>query len=132
MSKIPGKKNAYQGRPTQILIRLADHGPLMPNELVEMLGMTRPNTCTYLTRLKEAGFVEMTIDRDDRRKHYYSLTAEGRGHLDSWPAKSDGGRYAGKSFVKKKPKPIAYSEKESIDDLLNDCDEILYSGKNDA
>lgn len=127
MSKVPGKKTAFQGRAKQILIRIADNrGPLTTSALVDMLGMTRPNTCTYLTRLQEEGFIETEPGTHDKRLRYHSLTAKGREYMDSWQSEQVD-RYENsrnsKSYKKNKPRPAV---EEALDDLLEDCEKIVY------
>ena len=133
MSKFPGKKTAFQGRPKQILIRIADSkGSLTTSDLVDMLGMTRPNTCTYLTKLQEEGFIETKQGVSDKRRRYHSLTAKGREYMDSWAAERDSGRggfVRHENSKRTKPQPISASAVESVDDLLEDCDKIVYDGE---
>ena len=127
---VPGVKSAFQGRAKQILIRLADHGPLTTSDLVEMLGMTRPNTCTYIARLKDEGFLETEQGDRDKRIRYHSLTAKGRENMDNWPTDQNENNSAVGGY-RKKEKPAAYPridfDEETIDDLLDDCDRIVYN-----
>lgn len=133
MSKFPGKKTAFQGRAKQILIRIADNkGPLRTSELVDMLGMTRPNVCTYLARMQEEGFIKTKRGTHDKRLRYHSLTVKGREYMDSWQSEQTGGRETfrdSKSYKKSEPRPAVDSVEDGLDDLLGDCDKIVYDGE---
>ena len=65
----------------------------------------------------------------DKRVRYHSLTAEGRECMDSWPA-DQGGNNSDVRGYKGNKKPAAYPKidigEESIDDLLDDCERIVY------
>lgn len=78
-----GKKTAYQGRSTQILIRVADSGgSLTTNDLAEMLEMKANNVSAYIATLQKEGFIETRQGGENRTLHFHSLTAKGRQHLD--------------------------------------------------
>lgn len=81
---IPGMRTAFQGRAKQILIRLADNGVLHTNQLVAMFQLKRQGISTYLTRLREAGFINSEKNGRDKRYVYHSLTVEGRQYLDGF------------------------------------------------
>lgn len=132
MSKVPSKKTAFQGRAKQILIRIADNGSLTTTDLVDMLGMTRPNTCTYLARLKEEEFIETKQGISDKRIRYHSLMMKGREYMDSWSSEQMRGRetFTGyKDHAKSELRLVTDSEEESVDDLLDDCDKIVYDNE---
>lgn len=116
------------------MIRLSDNGSLTTTNLVEMLGMTRPNTCTYLAKLKEEGFVVTEQSAADKRLRYHDLTGKGREYMDGWQSEQSCGResFSGSGsggYVESSPLE-SESEGDSVGDLLDECDEIVYDGEN--
>jgi DNA-binding MarR family transcriptional regulator len=82
-SRPGGKKTAFVGRATQILIRIADSGgSLTTNDLAEMLKIKANNVSAYLSALREEGFIKTKQGVNKKTLHFHSLTPKGREHLD--------------------------------------------------
>ena len=105
----------------QILINLSKNSSLTTTVLVGILGITRPNTCTHLSNLKKRGLVKSEQAEHDKRFYYHSLTDSGRqyaGGLEREPT------------CKLKKKSRVFKKKagdESIDDVLDEADKIVYN-----
>lgn len=82
-----GKRTAFDGQAKVILIRIADNDFLTTTQIVKMMNAEsqRWNISTYVTRLRDAGFLKTTLDHSDRRIKYHSLTPKGRAWLDNLP-----------------------------------------------
>ncbi len=82
-----GKRTAFDTQAKVILIRIADSNFLTTTQIVEMMSAEnqRWNVSTYVTRLRDAGFLTTTLDRRDRRIKYHRLTPKGRAYLDDIP-----------------------------------------------
>lgn len=78
-----GEKTAFQGRAIQILIRIADNGYLTTSQLIKIMGLQRSNISSYLTKLREEGFIETKTARYNRSVKPHSLTMKGREYLDT-------------------------------------------------
>jgi DNA-binding MarR family transcriptional regulator len=68
-----GVKTAFQGRAKQILIRIADNsGEIHTNQLVDALGIKRPNIGQYVSLLRKEGFITSEKSGNDKRFVYHS------------------------------------------------------------
>lgn len=120
-----GVKTAFQGRAKQILIRIADNnGELHTNQLVEMLGMKRPNVAKYVSLLREEGFVTSARSGNDKRFVYHSIIPKGRQFLDGLAGQSASEPVRDLTSPAERLSEVLLrrqgQKKEIIDDLLND------------
>jgi DNA-binding MarR family transcriptional regulator len=75
-------KRAHQPNAVKIAVKIADNIRLTTAELIEITGSPRSSVSTYVTRLRNKGYVETTPDLSDKRIKYHSLTTLGREWLD--------------------------------------------------
>lgn len=124
-----GVKTAFQGRAKQILIRIADNsGGIQTNQLVDMLGVERPNVGAYVSLLREEGFITSSKSGNDKRFVYHSLTIKGRHFLDGLAGGSSS------ELVKDLTSPAereaekrmrSQAQNEDLDKLLDDSENLL-------
>jgi len=105
------KKSAHQPNAVKIAVKIADNVRLTTAELIEITGSPRSSVSTYVTRLRNKGYVETTPDRSDNRIKYHSLTTLGREWLDKKAYEAE------REEAKPKEKDF-YSFKETADDFL--------------
>ncbi len=72
--------NIYRGQP-QLLGYMIDHGDCSQRDLVEFSGVSPACVATSIKRMSKAGFVEKTVDPDDRRINRLRITEKGRNAL---------------------------------------------------
>lgn len=123
-----GVKTAFQGRAKQILIRIADNsGEMHTNQLVEMLGMKRPNVAKYVSLLREEGFITSAKSGNDKRFVYHSLTVKGRQYLDGLGGSSSEPVKDLTSPAEREAEIVIRSQaqNENLDKLLNDSEDLL-------
>jgi MarR family transcriptional regulator, negative regulator of the multidrug operon emrRAB len=58
--------------------RFQGDGPLNPSEISERLGASRNTISALIRDLETDGYIERTLDKDDRRRFLIGLTAAGR------------------------------------------------------
>ena len=114
-----GKRTAFDGQAKVILIRIADNNFLTTTQIVEIMNAEnqRWNISTYVTRLRDAGFLKTTLDHSDRRIKYHSLTPKGRAYLDDLllePVKND--KFCDFKKIKKE---IVNKEKTKLKKIVN-------------
>lgn len=56
-------------------------GPSTPTTLAEEMKLSRPRTATILSTLRKKGYIEMSVDENDRRRMNVELTGAGLEHL---------------------------------------------------
>lgn len=64
------------------LCSLRKAGRLASGELGELLGLTASNTSKVICSVETKGYVERVVCREDRRKMYFTLTAQGAALLN--------------------------------------------------
>lgn len=64
-----------------VLFVLDRHGPLSLGALAKHEHLTKPSVTAIVDKLLRLGLIERTIDAQDRRVAYVSLTAGGRRHV---------------------------------------------------
>lgn len=69
-------RRAGKGEPF-VLRHLSKHGPCAPSQLAAALGVSSGRISAVLGALERKGYVERSIDPDDRRGIRVTLTAEG-------------------------------------------------------
>ncbi len=124
-----GVKTAFQGRAKQILIRIADNiGEMHTNQLVDMLGIKRPNVGAYVGLLREAEFITSAKSGNDKRFVYHSLTVKGRQYLDGLAGDSslEPVKDLTSPAEREAEKRIrSQTRNEEMDELLNDSEDLL-------
>jgi DNA-binding MarR family transcriptional regulator len=68
---------------TKVMMALAGEGPLAGHDLVEITGMPAMNISRAIAALRERGWVEDTVDPDNRRRKPVRLTAAGEAEYAS-------------------------------------------------
>ena len=70
----------YRGQP-QILEYLLAHGDCSQKELADHMEVSPASIATSLKRMSKSGFIEKTIDEDDRRINRLRITPQGKAAL---------------------------------------------------
>ncbi|MBO4672607.1 MAG: MarR family transcriptional regulator [Alphaproteobacteria bacterium] len=74
----PSQTVGYSRQQLMILVDLLVSGKSKLKEIAHREGMPTPNLCIMFRKLEGEGLVARTIDEQDRRNTWYSLTAKGQ------------------------------------------------------
>lgn len=67
----------------KILLMLYENKGISPSFIVEELQIAKSNVASMCKQLEEKGFVEHTVDDNDHRIIYYSLTKSGEKYINT-------------------------------------------------
>ena len=74
----PSQTLGYSRQQLMVLVDLSISGKSKLKEIAHHQCMPTPNLCIMFRKLEGEGLVTRTVDNDDRRNTWYSLTAKGR------------------------------------------------------
>lgn len=80
LSKIhqyPSQAMGYSRQQLMVLVDLSVFGKLKLKEIAHHQSMPTPNLCIMFRKLESEGLVSRTVDDQDRRNTWYSVTAKG-------------------------------------------------------
>ncbi len=74
----PSQDLGYSRQQLMVLVDLAISGKSMLKEIAHRQGIPTPNLCIMFRKLEGEGLVARTVDDQDRRNTWYSVTPHGR------------------------------------------------------
>ena len=100
-------------RPRELLVlqHLSERGPSAQQALGELIGVDATNLVAVLNSLEDAGLIERSRDRADRRRAIIALSREGE---EALAVLDDALRHIDDEMLG----PLADAEREALNDLL--------------
>lgn len=114
----PGVISEYSRQQLTTLVRLEIGGRARLKDIARREVMTTPNLCAMFRRLEKDGLVKRTIDEDDRRNTWYSVTPAG-----SVLAKKALDKF--RESIEVMFKDIGRADEEKLSNALKSMNEVL-------